>query len=87
MNNQIREIIKQYTRSEMLKTRSQLKITQVEMASRLNISSREYTNIESGKVCCSTITMLVYLNEICSDSEKFLDGLKAALDAGGPDAA
>ena len=75
------EIIKQYMREEMLKTRTELKITQVEMAQRLRISSREYTNIESGISCCSTLTFMIYMQEFNHDTQRFLDGLKAALEA------
>ncbi len=87
MKKEVQEVIKQYMRSEMLKTRTELKITQVEMARRLRISSREYTNIESGISCCNTITFLVYMQEFCRDTQKFLDGLKEVLESGRTDVA
>ncbi len=87
MRKQIQNVIKQYIREEMLKTRSELKITQEEMAQRLKISTRAYTDIEGGKYCCSLFTLLTYLFELCTDPRKFLNGLRDILDQKKPDAA
>ena len=75
MRKQIQDVIKQYIREEMLKTRSEL------------ISTRAYTDIEGGKYGCSTITLFLYMFEVCPDSQKFLKGMRDILDQRKPDAA
>lgn len=87
MRKQIQDVIKQYIREELLKTRSELRITQEEMAKRLQISTRAYTEIEGGKYGCSTITIFHYMFEVCPDSQKFLEGMRDILDQKKPDAA
>lgn len=80
MKKQIEAVVKQYIREELLKTRNALNISQAEMARRLEISSRAYTNLEGGKCCCSSVTLFIYLTNCCPDQEAFMEGLKAALD-------
>lgn len=69
-------IFKQYFRSCLLQTRSQLGLTQSQMAEKLNISDRAYSNLESGKYCCSTITLVLFLL-LCTDNyNTFLEDLR-----------
>lgn len=87
MRKRIQDVIKQYIREELLKTRSELRITQEEMAKRLQISTRAYTEIEGGKYGCSTITIFHYMYEVCPDLQKFLNGMREVLDQKKSDAA
>ncbi|MGI6028070.1 MAG: hypothetical protein ACOX81_09510 [Candidatus Heteroscillospira sp.] len=45
------------------------------MAYRLLMSSRAYASLESGKSCCSLITVLLYLSRCCLDKQAFIEGL------------
>ena len=69
--------LKAYMRSELLKNRAALGISQEEMAHRLLMSARAYSALESGRSCCSFITAALFLSRCCLDRGAFLDGLLA----------
>lgn len=70
-----------YLRSELLKTRGALNISQEEMAHILAMSVRNYTDLEGGKTCFGLITLLFFLRRCCMDPHAFMDGLLAILDS------
>lgn len=80
MRNQLRSSLICYFRSELLRTRHTLDISQEEMAHVLAMSVRNYTDLEGGKTCCGLITLLLFLRWCCTDPYAFLDGLLALLD-------
>lgn len=69
-------IFKQYFRSYLLQTRNQLGLTQSQMAEKLNISNRAYSYLESGKSCCSAITLVFFLLLCTNNYDTFLEDLR-----------
>ncbi|MCM1363777.1 MAG: helix-turn-helix domain-containing protein [Faecalibacterium sp.] len=64
-----------------------LNISQAKMAELLEMSERSYADIESGKSCCSAVTLVLYLIYCCDDVPRFLDELKAKFEQADVDAA
>ena len=81
MREQLRFPLMRYFRSELLKTRGALDMSQEEMAHILAMSVRNYTDLEGGKTCFGLITLLFFLRRCCMDPRAFMDGLLALLDA------
>lgn len=75
MKKQLYKDLKAYLRSELLKNRAVLHISQEEMAHRLLMSARAYAALESGKSCCSLLTTALFLRRCCLDRMAFLEGL------------
>ena len=75
MRKQLRFSLIRYFRSELLKTRGALDISQEEMAHILAMSVRNYTDLEGGKTCLGLITLLLFLRRCCMDHHAFMDGL------------
>ena len=67
--------LKHCIRSELLKTRSILNLTQEEMARWLIMSTRAYASLEGGKSCCGLFTFLLFLYHCCPDRLAFLENL------------
>lgn len=75
MRKKLYNDLKVYFRGELLRCRAALNITQEEMAHRLLLSTRAYSDLESGKSCCSLLTAVLFLSRCCPDRTAFLDGL------------
>lgn len=73
MKSEYKEIIKERFRKELIRTRYEAKLTQEEMAEKLDMSARSYSDLEAGKSCCSAVTFVLYLFYVCDDRNKFLD--------------
>lgn len=80
IRKQLREALKTYFRCELIKTRNTLGWSQEKMANTLTISTRAYTDIESGRSCCSLSTFLIFLHECCTDRTACIDNLMAFMD-------
>ena len=57
-----------------IKTRERLGLTQREMADRLSMSESSYSDIETGRTKCSTLTAILLL-ELQDDPKTFLAGM------------
>lgn len=57
-----------------IKTRERLELTQREMAERLSMSESSYSDIETGRTKCSTLTAILLL-ELQDDPKTFLAGM------------
>lgn len=64
MRQEKEQIIKNTFRTLALKTRDRLKLTQKEMAARLDMCERSYFDIEAGKTKCGTLIVLLLLMEL-----------------------
>ena len=80
MREQLRFPLMRYFRSELLKTREALHVSQEEMAHILAMSVRNYTDLEGGKTCFGLITLLFFLRRCCIDPRAFMEGILALLD-------
>ena len=60
--------------------RAALDISQEEMASRLEVATRAYINLEHGGSCCGVLTLALFLVYIYDDATVFLDELRNAFE-------
>lgn len=67
--------MKEYLMDELGKRRYQMGISQAEMASRLNISLRQYSNLKNGKSLCSIETLARFLTCSGINRAEFISGL------------
>lgn len=76
MRDLLHTVLRDYFRSELLKTHHNTEgMTQERMASILEMSTRAYADLESGKSCCSAETLVLYLRRLCPDAQAFFSGL------------
>lgn len=61
--------------NEMFDKRCALGISQEEMASKLEISTRQYSNLETGKSLCSMKTLALFLEHSGVNKDDFISGL------------
>lgn len=71
--------LKAHLRSELLRTRTDLRESQEKMAERLGISVRAYVDLERGKSCCSLVTYLFYLRYCSKNAQASLNEVLALL--------
>ncbi|MBQ3095439.1 MAG: helix-turn-helix transcriptional regulator [Clostridia bacterium] len=60
--------------------RAALDISQEEMASRLEVATRAYINLEHGSSCCGALTLALFLIYINDDATHFLNELRTAFE-------
>lgn len=65
----------EYLMNEMFDKRCALGISQEEMASKLEISTRQYSNLETGKSLCSMKTLALFLEHSGVNKDEFISGL------------
>ena len=75
------QALKTFLADHMRETRKELKLTQAQMAEKLELDIRSYSNVENAKSLCSTITLLHYLLHVCTDVPALLDELKSLMDS------
>lgn len=66
---------KEYLMNEMFDKRCALGISQEEMAGKLEISARQYSNLETGKSLCSMKTLVLFLEHSGVNKDEFISGL------------
>lgn len=67
--------LQEYLMNEMFDKRCALGISQEEMASKLEISTRQYSNLETGKSLCSMKTLVLFLEHSGVNKDEFISGL------------
>lgn len=72
--------LRSFMAERFLRTRDELKLTQTEFASELNIDRRTYIDLEHRKNMCCAVTLLHYLCYHCKDPIEVLNGCKKILD-------
>lgn len=65
----------EYLMNEMFDKRCELGISQTKMASKLEISTRQYSNLETGKSLCSMKTLALFLEHSGVNKDEFISGL------------
>ena len=80
MREPLRFPLMRYFRSELLKIREALHVSQEVMAHILAMSVRNYTDLEGGKACFGLITLLFFLRRCCIDPRAFMEGLLDPMD-------
>ena len=72
--------LKHRLRFEFIETRARLKLTQEEMAERLQMSTASYNELENGVYLCSTTTLVLFLTRCCADTVQFINTLHDIID-------
>lgn len=75
-------LLKHHFHNTLVRTRTHLGLTQSEMAERLAMDDRSFTDLDHGKNCCSAITLVLFLIYVCEDVDGFLDELQRVFEAG-----
>lgn len=75
MRREKEEILKEELRVLAIITRDRLHLTQNEMARKLEMSESSYSDIETGKSMCSTLTAILLL-DMQSDTDIFFVNLR-----------
>ena len=75
MRYELEELLKNELRMLALQTRDRLNLTQKEMAKRLEMSESSYSDIETGKAMCSTLTTVLLL-QMQEDPDAYLKYLQ-----------
>lgn len=57
-------------KNELIAKRAELKLSQEEMAERLHISLRSYSNLEHGICFCSALSLINFINNCDVDKDK-----------------
>lgn len=71
MRHEKEELLKQELRILAIRTRDRLHLTQSEMGKRLEMSESSYSDIETGKTMCGTLTAILLVN-MQNDPSAFL---------------
>ena len=87
MRKRYKKVLKEFFHDKLFRSRIELGISQEEMASRLEMSNRNYIDLDHGKTCCSSLTFALFLIYICTDPLHFLEGLRLAFEKDGREAA
>lgn len=75
-------ILKEQFHIRLIRARVRLELTQAEMAEKLHMDDRSYSDLDTGKNCCSAVTLALFLVFICEDVEGFLEELRHAFEVG-----
>ena len=81
MRKTYQKALQRYFRSNILLYRGTLRLTQSQMAERLCMDERAYSDLDRGKTCCSAVTLALYIAFLCEDVQKFVEGLRNAFNA------
>ena len=76
MRNHYKQVLKVYFHDKVFRARVELNISQEEMAHRLGLSCRSYVDLDHGEVCCSAVTLVMFLIYICADPLACLEELR-----------
>ena len=75
--NDYKLLLREQFSAQIKASRNVRKLTQEEMAEKLHITSRAYSDLERGRSCCSAIALLFFLLMLKSDElEDFLNRLR-----------
>ena len=81
MREEYHNKLKIYFRNKLLLARGKLNLTQEQMSERLEISLRNYSELERGKNSCNALTLALFLIYCCPDVKQFLNELKELYEA------
>lgn len=73
-------VLKAFFHKRLTETRTHQKLTQAQMASRLEMDERSYIDLDHGKSCCSSLTFALFLIYCCDDPLLYLQELRSALE-------
>lgn len=74
-------ILKKQFHEALVYSREKEGVTQLEMAQILSMDERSYIDLDHGKICCSAITLALFLIYVCEDVGSFLGKLRSAIES------
>lgn len=80
MRHHRQRVLKDFFNSRLILARDNLGVTQEEMAHRLNMAPRTFSDLERGKNSCGALTLVLFMIYICKDPMEFLEELRNALE-------
>lgn len=87
MRKQYTEILKNFFHEKVYSRRKAMGISQEQMAEKLAMGCRGYARIDQGQICCSALTLALFLIYVCEDPLSFLQELRYAFESGTSEAA
>ena len=87
MRKQYTEILKSFFHERVYSRRKELGISQEKMAEKLEMGARGYAKLDQGQICCSALTLALFLIYVCEDPVIFLQELRYAFESGSSEAA
>ena len=75
-----RQILKETLHEEIVKTRVELGWTQEQMAERMEMDVRSYSDLDHGKCSCGVLTLILFLIYCCTDSKALLVKIRSRFD-------
>ena len=81
MRKTFQTVLKEFFCPRLCNDRLALGLTQEQMARKLSMSVRTYSDLERGNACCSAVSLLLYLFDICQDPGEFLQELREEFNA------
>ncbi len=82
MRKTYHQILKDRFHIRLIRARVRLEMTQAQMAERLYMDERSYSDLDTGKSCCSAVTLALFLVYVCEDVNGFMEELRHAFEAG-----
>ena len=70
------DYLKNSLSNELITKRAELNLSQEEMAERLDISLRSYSNLEHGICFCSALSLINFINNCDVDKDKLFSEFK-----------
>ena len=71
--------LQEHLAKHLAKVRFEEKLTQDKFAEMLMINPRSYSNLESGRNCCCTLTFIMFLAFCCKDVDAFVSELRSII--------
>lgn len=87
MRKQYEEILKMVLNRHLLRRRTEMELSQEEMAHRLLMGCQTYIDLDHGKSGCSALTLVLFLLYICEEPIVFLEELRHAFETSGTEVA
>lgn len=73
-------VLRKYFCAQALHARTKMGMTQAQMAERLVMDERSYSDLEHGVSACSGLTLALFLIYCCDEPGEFLKELRRALE-------
>lgn len=80
MRKQYEQVLRSLFHEKLFYLRSELRLSQEEMAHRLAMGWRSYIELDHGNSGCSALTLARFLIYVCEDPVAFLEELRCAFE-------
>ena len=81
MKKFLHDTLKEITHKHIIRFKTENGYTHAKMAELLAMDTRSYIELDHGKIGCSALTIIMFLNNCCTDVLKFLTEVKIAFES------